>query len=107
MCDMTQPHGSHALYVGLAFEIADLVLVKSWAGRHQFRVSIRLDHEEFEEVIAFQTTKSRLYRFVMWRDAEAVFVQPLVGRETRYGSVTEALERAVLNWCNHDTASGG
>jgi hypothetical protein len=88
--------------LGLAFEIADLVLVKCWADRHKFRLSIRLDRgaevgEEFEEVIAFQTAKSPLYRFVMWRDAEAVFVQPLVGRKTRYGSVTEALERAILN----------
>jgi hypothetical protein len=100
MRDLTQRHGGRALYVGLAFEIADLALAKSWADRHKFRISIRLDYgvedgEEFEEVIAFQKSKSSLYHFVMWRDAETVFVQPLVGKKTRYGSVTEALERAT------------
>jgi hypothetical protein len=100
MRDLTQQHGSRALYVGPAFEIADLGLVKSWADRHKFRISVRLDYgagvgEEFEEVIAFQTMKSPLYRFVMWRDAERVFVQPYIGRRTQYGSVTEALERAL------------
>jgi hypothetical protein len=82
---------------GLAFEIADLVLVKSWADHNNFRMSICLDHgaavdEEYEEVIAFQTPKSRLYRFIMWHNAEAVFVQPLVGRKKRYESVAKALE---------------
>jgi hypothetical protein len=81
---------------GFAFEIADLVLVQKWADRHDFRMSVRLDHgaavgEEYEEVITFQTNTSPLYRLTMWRDAETVFLQPLVGRGTRYGSVAAAL----------------
>jgi hypothetical protein len=32
----------------------------------------------------------------MWRTAGAVFVQPLIGRKRRYGSVAKAL--ASLTW---------
>jgi hypothetical protein len=82
---------------GIAFEIADLLFVGLWADNHNLRMLVCLDHgaavgEEYEEVIAFQTTTSSLYRFIMWRNAEAIFVQPLVGRRERYGSVVAALE---------------
>jgi hypothetical protein len=43
-------------------------------------------------VIAFQTEISPLYRLLMWRNAAAVFVQPLVGRGKQYGSVAGALQ---------------
>jgi hypothetical protein len=81
---------------GVAFEIADLLLVQEWAGRHDLRMLIRLDHgaavgEEYEEVITFQRQDSPLYRFTIWRDATTVFVQPLVGRGEQFGSVTAAL----------------
>jgi hypothetical protein len=97
MRDLTRRHGGDAVYVAPAFEIADLILVKSWADCHKFRISIRLDYgaevgKEFEEVIAFQTMQGPLYRFVMWRDANKVLVQPLVGRKKQYWSVAEALE---------------
>jgi hypothetical protein len=32
----------------------------------------------------------------MWRTAERVFVQPLIGRRRRYGSVTKALDSQVM-----------
>jgi hypothetical protein len=47
---------------GLAFDIPDLILVRYWAERRNYRISIRLDHgvfaseqhaEEYEKVIAF------------------------------------------------------
>jgi hypothetical protein len=49
---------------GLAFEIADLLLAREWAERHNLRMLIRLDHgaavgEEYEEVITFQTQACR------------------------------------------------
>jgi hypothetical protein len=97
MRDLTKRGMIAAPPKGLAFEIADLVLVGSWADCNNFRIVVRLDHgdgagEEYEEVIAFQTEISPLYRLIMWRNAEAVFVQPLVGRMVRYGSVVEALD---------------
>jgi hypothetical protein len=81
---------------GLAFEIADLLLVRSWADLRDCRMSVRLDHgtddEEYEEVIAFEADTSSDCQLIIWRNAVAVFVQPLIGRMRRYGSVAEVLD---------------
>jgi hypothetical protein len=80
---------------GVAFEIADLVLVRRWAGLHACRMVVCLDHgvdgEEYEEVITFHTGATSYCQLIMWRNAMAVFVQPLIGRAQRYDSVAEAL----------------
>ncbi len=84
---------------GLAFEIDDLNRVTKWASFYDFRISVRLDHgvedEEYEEVIEFQSGAGSLSRLIMWRNQQAVFIQPLVGRKTRYESVQQAL-RGIL-----------
>jgi hypothetical protein len=81
---------------GLSFGIADLILVLAWSEARGLRMVVRLDHgsetEEYEEVLAFHTESGRLCRWMLWRDAEAVFVQPLLGRTQRYGSVAEAID---------------
>ena len=80
---------------GLAFDIADLQQARGWAVVHDRRLSIRLDHgaagEEYEEVIEFHPGSQSRARIILWRNAEAVFVQPLPGRRQRYGSVQAAL----------------
>jgi hypothetical protein len=90
---------------GLAFDIADLILARHWAERHDCRMSICLDHgvsatnehaEEFEEIIAFIEGANSRCRLIMWRDAATVFVQPLNGRMRRHSSVTEALNSMSL-----------
>ena len=70
MRDLTKPGTIAAPPKGLAFEIADLILVRQWAERHDLRMLIRLDHgaavgEEYEEAITFQTQTSPLYRFTI------------------------------------------
>lgn len=82
---------------GIAFDIADLILAQGWADGHDFRMAVHLDHgsavnEDYEEVVAFQTQTSPLYRVILWRNADTVCVQPLVGRARRYASVAAALE---------------
>jgi hypothetical protein len=88
---------------GVAFEIADLALIKEWADFRNIRMIIRLDHgtmdEEYEEVIAFHPETSRACPAMMWRTAGAVFVQPLIGRKRRYGSVTKALASLTTMQC--------
>jgi hypothetical protein len=80
---------------GLSFSIADLLLVGAWSAARGLEMVVRLDHgsetEEYEEVIAFHTASGRPCRFIMWRDATSVFVQPLIGRTRRYGSVVDAI----------------
>ena len=80
---------------GLSFSIPDLLLIGSWSEACGLRMAVRLDHgsdtEEFEEVLTFHTEAGRPCRFIMWRDENAVYVQPLIGRARRYESVVEAL----------------
>jgi hypothetical protein len=81
--------------VGLSFSIAELTLVEAWAEAHGLQMVVRLDHgsetEEYEEVIAFRTTWGRPRRTIMWRDYEAVYVQPMIGRTRRHRTVAEAI----------------
>jgi len=81
---------------GLSFSVAELVLIASWSEANRLRMVVRLDHgsdaEDYEEVLAFHLGGSPLCRWIMWRDARTVFIQPLIGRPQRYGSVAEAFE---------------
>ncbi len=82
--------------VGLSFSIAELILVAGWAEAQGLQMSVCLDHgsenEEYEEVLAFHTTWGRPRRHILWRDHQAVYVQPLIGRTRRYSSVADALD---------------
>ena len=81
---------------GLSFAIADLILVQAWSEAHAIQTVVRLDHgsenEQYEEVLALYPFGSPLCRCIIWQEAEAVCVQPLIGRSQRYGSVVEVLE---------------
>jgi hypothetical protein len=83
---------------GLAFDIPDLILAQGWADLNDFQMVVRLDHgaedEEYEEILAFHNNLT-LCRMIMWRNVEAVFVQPLVGKKQRYSSVAKALASVV------------
>jgi hypothetical protein len=89
---------------GLSFEISDLVHARDWATFNNLHMSIRLDHgaedEEYEEVIEFQAAAGSLSKWIIWRNAEAVFVQPLLGRRSKYASVIDALERLFPKRCH-------
>jgi hypothetical protein len=84
---------------GLAFEIADLMMLQGWAEFHDVQMVVELDHcvegEEYEEVIAFYARDSRLRRWILWRAADGVIVQPLIGRSRRFKTVVDALETLV------------
>ncbi len=81
--------------VGLSFSIAELTLVGAWAEAQGLQMRVRLDHgsenEEYEEVLAFHSTWGRPRRCIMWRNHQAVYVQPLIGRTRCYQSVADAV----------------
>jgi hypothetical protein len=58
-----------------------------------------LDHcvegEEYEEVIAFYGRDSQLRRWIVWRGAAEIVVQPLIGRSCHFASVADALENLI------------
>jgi hypothetical protein len=88
---------------GLAFEIADHILIRGWADFHDLLPVVRIDHgvegEEYEEAIAFHIGINPLCQLIIWRNEDAVFVQPLIGRMQRYNTVCEALEGLLLTKC--------
>jgi hypothetical protein len=81
---------------GLSFPIADLILVRAWSEAHSMRMVVRLDHgsetELYEEVLALHPVGSTLCRWFIWREGDAVFVQPPLGCSRRYDSVIDVLE---------------
>jgi hypothetical protein len=85
---------------GLSFDISDLIILQGWAEFHEVRMVVELDHcvegEEYEEVVGFYTKESPLRRWILWRSASEIVVQPLIGRGARFGSVSDALESLVV-----------
>jgi hypothetical protein len=81
---------------GLSFSVPELILIASWSEANELRMVVRLDHgsdaEDYEEVLAFHLGESPLCRWIMWRSARSVFIQPLIGRTQCYASVAEAFE---------------
>jgi hypothetical protein len=96
---METPQLSPHVPTGLAFEIADLMLLQGWADFHDVQMVVELDHcvegDEYEEVIAFYSKDSRLRRWILWRGSAEIVVQPLIGRSCRYRSVVDALETLI------------
>jgi hypothetical protein len=82
--------------VGLSFSIAELTLVAAWAEAQGLQMRVHLDHgsetEEYEEVLAFHATWGRPRCHILWRDSQAVYLQPLIGRTRQYKSVADAID---------------
>ena len=87
---------------GLSFDISDLVLLQGWAEYHDIRMVVELDHwvegDEYEEVVGFYTKDSPLRRWILWRSAHEVVVQPLFGRGCRFDTVADALENLAVTF---------
>ena len=96
---MDRPPANRNRPTGLAFEIADLMLLQGWADFHNMQMVVELDHcvegEEYEEVVAFYTPDSQLRRWILWRAAGEIVVQPLIGRGCRFNTVADALEALI------------
>ena len=64
---------------------------------------VELDHcvegDEYEEVIAFYTPDNQLRRWILWRSATDIVVQPLIGRSIHFGTVADAIETLVPDPC--------
>lgn len=82
--------------LGLAFEIAELLLAQAFAESCGSRLVVETNHhtdsDEFEEVLALYAADRRACRCLVWRNEAAVVVQPIPGRPRRFASLGEALE---------------
>ena len=84
---------------GLSFDILDLILIKDWSAVHDLRMVVQLNYgsdvDEYEEVLAFYSGTSPQWRWMMWRNASAVFVRSIDGRGRRYASAAQAVEALI------------
>jgi hypothetical protein len=84
---------------GLAFELADLVMMQGWSEYHDLRMVVELDYcaegEEYEEVVALYKPDSSFRRWMMWRSVSDIVVQPMMGRALHFASVAVALEHLI------------
>jgi hypothetical protein len=84
---------------GLSFGIADLVLIQDLSKAHDLRMVVQLDHgsdvEEYEEVLAFYSGINPEWRWMMWRNANTVYLRSMDGRSRRYRSPAQAIEALV------------
>ena len=87
------------LPMGLAFDVADLLMVQGWSEYHDLRMVVELDYtaegEEYEEVVALYPPHSAFRRWMMWRGVSDIVVQPMMGRAARFASVADALETLI------------
>jgi hypothetical protein len=66
---MRRPFIGPAVPAGLAFEVADLILLQSWAAVHELRMVIELDRcvadGGYEEMVAPYARDNRLVRWLL------------------------------------------
>ena len=93
---MPRPVMEPAVPTGLAFELSDLVLLQQWAASLDVRMVVELDHHgfdgDYEEMVAIFARGSHLRRWLLWRTADGITVQPLIGRNILCSDVTAAIE---------------
>jgi hypothetical protein len=96
---MRATRGPTKLLKGLSFDIAHLERIRSRAEAHGLRMVVRLDHgsdvEEYEEMLVFYSGANPPCRWLMWRNADAVFLRSTDGRTRRYGSAGHAINALV------------
>ncbi|HVY16390.1 MAG TPA: hypothetical protein VHB27_14285 [Rhodopila sp.] len=96
---MNLPHMSVATPTGLSFEVPDLLMVGAWAEFHGLKMTIDLDihtgTEEYEEIVNIIAPGTRHNRWMIWRSAEGIVVQPRMGRPMLFDVMTDALDLLI------------
>ena len=69
---------------GLSFDVPDLLMLHAWAEYHELRMTIDLDtftgSEEYEEIVNLSEADIPHHRWMLWRSADGIIVQPRMGR---------------------------
>jgi hypothetical protein len=84
---------------GLAFNVADLLVLRAWSDFHELRMTIDLDivtdTEEYEEIVNILDAGADYRRWMLWRSADGIVVQPRLGRPMLFDAVADALELLI------------
>ena len=84
---------------GLSFDIPDLLMIQAWADFHNLRMVIELDvaagGDEYEELLGLYYGASEYRRWMIWRSADGIVVQPMMGRPMHFLALSDALEHLI------------
>jgi hypothetical protein len=84
---------------GLSFDIPDLLMLQGWASFHDLRLAIDLDlcvdDDEFEELIGLYDANRAFRRWMIWRSADGIVVQPAMKRTMLFDTMTGVLESLI------------
>lgn len=84
---------------GIAFTVPELLMLTAWAEFHGLRLVIELDHcidgAEYEEVAALYSADSQLRQWTLWRAADAIVAEPMVGAGFREPCISDVLQRVM------------
>ncbi len=81
---------------GLSFDVPDLVMLKAWSEFHDLRLAVDLDvcvdDDEYEETLGLYEPTCAFRRWMIWRSADGIVVQPAMGRTMLFDCMVDALE---------------
>ncbi|HET6609237.1 MAG TPA: hypothetical protein VFG62_21365 [Rhodopila sp.] len=84
---------------GLAFDVPDLLMLHAWAEYHELRMTIDLDtfagSDEYEEIVNLSETGTPHHRWMIWRSADGIVVQPRMGRPMLFDMMADALDLLI------------
>ena len=96
---MHLPHTTLPVPTGLSFEVPDLLMLRAWAEFHDLRMTIDLDTftgtEEYEEIVNLSEAGSPHHRWMIWRSADGIVVQPRLGRPMLFDMMADALDLLI------------
>ncbi len=74
-------------------------MMQAWAEFHELRMDVELDccieADEYEEMVVMFSRKSGFRRWMIWRSANGIVVQPMVGRQMLFDTMADALEKLI------------
>lgn len=84
---------------GLAFNVSDLLMLRAWSEFHDMGMTIDLDiatdTEEYEEIVNICDISGSYRRWMIWRSADGIVVQPRLGRAMLFDVVSDALDQLI------------
>lgn len=96
---MSLPRTAVTIPTGLSFEVPDLLMLRAWAEYHELTMTMDLDTftgtEEYEEIVNLSEPGSPHHRWMIWRSADGIVVQPRLGRAMLFDVMADALDLLI------------
>ncbi|MEA2741313.1 MAG: hypothetical protein QOH05_4620 [Acetobacteraceae bacterium] len=96
---MQRPPAPIKLPTRISFDVPDLVLLQGWSDFHDLRMAIELDvraeDEEYEELLALYEPDCAFRRWMLWRSADGIVVQPATGQTMLFDCMADVVDSLI------------